>query len=214
MKTDDLLDVLAADLTPASAWTVQARFLAGAGVAVAVALALVLFWLKLRPDLAVAVGGATFWMKAAYTAALSVAGFWCAERLARPEGSARGGVTVAALAVAVLVALGVAGLAVAPASERLALLMGNSWRRCPVSILALAVPGLVVGLLIMRRFAPTRLCLAGAATGLLAGGVAASAYGLHCPETAPAFVAIWYTLGIASSTGLGALIGPSALRWR
>ena len=119
-----------------------------------------------------------------------------------------------ALAVVSLAALGVAGLAAAPASERLALLMGDSWRRCPSSILALAVPGLAIGLLIMRRFAPTRLRSAGAATGLLAGGVAASAYGLHCPETAPAFVALWYTLGITASAGLGALIGPWALRWR
>ena len=214
MKTDDLLDVLTADLAPASARAVHARFLAGVGAAAAVALALVLFWLKLRPDLADAVGGPTFWMKTAYTAALAAGGFWCAERLARPATSARGGVTVATLAVAVLIALGLAGLFAAPASERAALLMGNSWRRCPVYILVLAVPGLAIGLLIMRRFAPTRLGWAGAATGLLAGGVAASAYGLHCPETAPAFVAIWYTLGVAASTGLGALAGPWALRWR
>lgn len=214
MKTDDLLDALAADLAPAPARAVHARLLAGAGAAVVIALALVLFGLKLRPDLAVAVGGPTFWMKAAYTAALSVAGFLCAERLARPTGSARWGAIVAALAVASLAALGVAGLATAPASDRLAQLMGDSWRRCPVSILALAAPGLAIGLLIMRRFAPTRLRLAGAATGLLAGGVAASAYGLHCPETAPAFVALWYTLGITASAGLGALIGPWALRWK
>ena len=214
MKTDDLLDALAADLAPAPARAVHARLLAGAGAAVVIALALVLFWLKLRPDLAVAVGGPTFWMKAAYTVALSLAGFLCAERLSRPATSARGGVTVAALAVAILAALGAAGLALAPSSERLTLMMGDSWRRCPVSILALAVPGLAIGLLIMRRFAPTRLRLAGAATGLLAGGVAASAYGLHCPETAPAFVALWYTLGITASAGLGALIGPWALRWR
>jgi hypothetical protein len=65
----------------------------------------------------------------------------------------------------------------------------------------------------MRRFAPTRPTLAGAAAGLLSGGLAATVYGLHCQETAIPFVAIFYTLGIVLSTAAGAIIGSRVLRW-
>ena len=54
---------------------------------------------------------------------------------------------------------------------------------------------------------------AGAAAGLVSAGLATTLYGLHCPEYAAAFVALWYSLGIALSVGAGALIGKVAFRW-
>ena len=65
----------------------------------------------------------------------------------------------------------------------------------------------------LRRLAPTRLAMAGAAAGLLAGAVGATVYGLYCEETAAAFVVTWYTLGIAVCATAGALLGPRLLRW-
>jgi hypothetical protein len=47
----------------------------------------------------------------------------------------------------------------------------------------------------------------------LAGGVGATVYGLYCQETAAAFVATWYTLGVAACAAVGALLGPRILRW-
>ena len=41
----------------------------------------------------------------------------------------------------------------------------------------------------------------------------ALAYSVSCDELSPAFVAVWYTLGITLSGGLGALLGPRVLRW-
>jgi hypothetical protein len=100
-----------------------------------------------------------------------------------------------------------------PPDQMRAALMGSSWDKCPWRILVLALPGLAVLLWTMRRFAPTRPALAGAAAGLLAGGVAATVYGLHCQEIAAPFVALWYSLGVILSTGLGAIIGSRALPW-
>lgn len=214
METDRLIDTLADDLRAAPPGRLTRRVL---GVALAgglAALALVATWLGFRPDLATAVGGPTFWMKAGYAAVLGAAGFWCVERLSRPAGSARRGLLLAAAVVTALAALGVVNLMAAEPAERLAVWLGRSWRRCPTNILILAGPALVLTLLVMRRFAPTRLRLAGAGAGLFAGGLAATAYGLHCPETAPAFVATWYSLGILLTAGVGALVGPWALRWR
>ena len=119
---------------------------------------------------------------------------------------------VAAVAVVAVIAAG--RLMVAPADERMALWMGHSWRICPTYILALSLPTLALALVVMRRFAPTRLRLSGAAAGLFAGGVGAAVYGLHCTETGPPFLATWYSLGVALSAATGALVGPGALRWR
>ena len=38
-------------------------------------------------------------------------------------------------------------------------------------------------------------------------------YALSCTELSPAFVAIWYSLGIALAGALGAVLGPRILRW-
>ena len=214
METDRLIESLAADLKPVSSRAVSRRMavmaLAGGGMALAVVLA----WLGPRHDLAAAVTGPMFWMKAVYAAVLGLAGFWCAERLARPAGSPGRGAALAFAAVAAIGMLGVATLMAADPSERAAIWLGHSWRRCPVNVLALSLPTLGFALWAMRRFAPTRLRLAGAAAGLFAGGVGATAYGLHCTETSPMFLATWYSLGVALSVGLGALLGPWVLRWR
>ena len=65
----------------------------------------------------------------------------------------------------------------------------------------------------MKGLAPTRLALAGAGAGLLAGALGALVYALHCPELAASFLAVWYVLGIAIPALAGALLGPRVLRW-
>jgi hypothetical protein len=100
-----------------------------------------------------------------------------------------------------------------PAGAREAMVMGASAWRCAVAILALALPGLVAAFAVLRRLAPTRLRLAGAAAGLFAGASGALAYGVYCQELSPAFVATWYVLGIALAAGVGCAAGRRALRW-
>ena len=53
----------------------------------------------------------------------------------------------------------------------------------------------------------------GFAAGIFAGAIGALGYSLACPEASMAFVAVWYTLGIALTGAAGALVGPWALRW-
>jgi hypothetical protein len=178
------------------------------------ALALVFIRFGVRPDLAAATSTGSFWMKLAYGLAIAGAGLVALERLSRPVGSGRRGLVLAALAFLVLGAFGVAQIASTGADQRMAIWLGRSWRVCPTNVLMLALPMLALGLLVLRGLAPTRPMLAGAATGLFAGGVAMVAYGLHCPETEPAFVATWYTLGALLPTALGAVLGPLVLRWR
>lgn len=213
MKTDDLIAALALDVpaTPPrmvdrdlALWMIPSGLLALGGV---------VFWLGLRPDLSVAVMGPTFWAKTAYTLALGVAGFWLLGRAGRPGSSARGPLI---LLVAILILVGVLAvveLVLMPGGDRMSAIMGQSWRVCAGNILVLSAASAPFVFFAARRFAPTRPMFAGSATGLLTAGLAATLYGLHCPEHTAAFVAIWYTLGMALSAFGGALIGRVAFRW-
>ena len=212
MKTQDLIEALALDAGPAP--TVSSRLGSAAGLGMVVALPLMAIWLGLRPDLSDAMGTMMFWTKTTYTAILSLAGFWCVEQLSRPLGSARRGVALGVSIVAVLLVAGLWQFMSAAPAEQMPILMGRSWTRCPRNVLVLALPILAATLWVVRGMAPTRLASAGAAAGLFAGGLAATVYGLHCPEHTMAFIAVWYSLGVGLVVALGATVGPWALRWR
>jgi hypothetical protein len=213
VQTPEFIDLLADDVPtvpPAAPQRRLALVALGGGVA---ALVLVLLWLKLRPDLAQAMSSGFFWIKAAYTAALAVVGFWATERMARPEVRARSA-ALAGLAIFIAFAVG-AVLQFAPlnGATRLAALKGVSWQVCSLNIVILAVPTTVLCLAVLRRLAPTRPFAAGFAAGTFAGALAATVYGLHCPEATFVFVSLWYSLGVAVSGLLGGLAATVALRW-
>jgi hypothetical protein len=64
-----------------------------------------------------------------------------------------------------------------------------------------------------RWTAPTDLVRAGVLAGLVAGGVSAAGYALHCTDDSLPFVALRYGGTIALCTIAGALLGPRLLRW-
>lgn len=213
MRTDDLIDALASDAGRAQR-PPQRRLALVAGLGALAALVLVLAWLRTRPDLMPAMRGGMFWMKAAYTAALGVAGYLAIERLARPGGSGRRGWFLGGAVLGLFALLGVVQAMMSPDIQMaLRMLRGHSWNVCSRNILTLSLPMLALGLWTVRGMAPTRPVLAGFATGLFSGGVAATVYGLHCPEHTFTFVALWYSLGVLLTAALGALIGRWALRW-
>ena len=213
MRTDDLVSLLAKDAQPVSKGAVPLRLTLFGALGVVAAFVIMVLWLGIRPDLAEAARGFPFWMKAAYTAGLAVAGFALIERLARPGGAGRVGLILLGLVVLAIVALAVMQLSSTPADGMSAALLGSTWTQCPWRILILSAPGLVALLIAVRRFAPSNPWRAGAAAGLLAGGLGATVYGLFCQESAAPFVAIWYSLGISLSGLLGALLGSRLLRW-
>ena len=214
MRTDELIERLAAEPATGVADGVPARLGAAAAFGAVGAAVLMLIWLHPRPDLAQAVGQAHFWLKMTYSLVLALAGYLMIERMARPAGDGRRGLVLGLAALAILGLLGGYQLIAAAPDQRMPIWLGASWRHCPYDILVLSGPMLVAALLAVRAGAPTRLVPAGAATGLFCGGVAMAVYCLHCPETEPAFIATWYSLGAVFTTALGAVLGPLVLRWR
>lgn len=214
MRTDDLIAQLAAETSVVRPHTIERKVALNLMLGGAAAVVLLITLLGFRPDMGVAVGTASFWMKFGFTAVVAALGVAATCRLARPGATLLPAFWVAAVmpfaTVAAMATFEI--LAVAPV-DRVAVWLGGSWKTCPVWILVISTPVLLAVTLSMRRFAPTRPVLTGMVLGMTAGGVGATVYGLHCQENAAAFLATWYVLGIAIVGAIGAAIGPRVLRW-
>lgn len=213
MKTDELVALLARNAGALETGAAGRRFSRLVAWGLPATALLVLLVLGVRPDFAIAVPQPMFWLKLAFPAAIAVLSVRALQLLATP-GAGLGGVPgLMALLVAVLWLWAGSVLAEAEPFERRALILGESWQFCLVSVCALSIPVLAAALWTMRQSAPTRPALAGATAGLLAGGVGASAYALHCTEMSMPFLAVWYVLGMLAAAAAGASLGPRMLRW-
>ena len=213
MRTDDLIATLSRDVPAVPRHAFGRRIALGMGLGGVATLLLIVATIGVRPDLGAAMRGFPFWMKWAYTASLGLVAVAATMRLARPEGARAPLIWAMAVPVLLLAGIGIAELAHTPPADWVRMWLGASWQYCPWLVLLLALP-IFAGLLwSFRRFAPTRLRLAGAAAGLAAGAWSATLYCLHCPEVSALFVLTWYSLGIGLAAGLGALAGPRLLRW-
>ena len=215
MRTDELIAVLAGHAAPTPPGRARQRLVAACAVGLLGA-ALLVFGSHILPakhDFATVMQTAPFWMKPAYTAWLAVGAFMLVDSAGRPGAKPGAGRMVMGAALAAIVVLAAINLALTEPALRMHAVMGLSARFCPIAIVVSAIPAFVVVMLALRAMAPTRLTRAGLAAGLLAGGVGATVYALWCRETTAAFVAVWYTLGVFTCGGIGALLGPLLLRW-
>ncbi len=211
MKTDALIELLARDAGPAPRALAARRLspAAAAGLLVSAAIAIALFGAIPAALYATAVP----WTKMAYAGALALAAGWLTARLSRPAAPITQPRRATLLVLVAMAVVGAVSLVSAPAGTRMDVVLGASWSTCPWSVLALSLPALAAALWAVRGLAPTRPRAAGFAAGLLAGSVGAFGYSLSCPEASPAFVAVWYTLGIVFTGAVGAALGPRVLRW-
>lgn len=213
MKTEELIAMLARGAEAAEPHALQRRYVTALGWGAFGTTLLMAILLGVRPDLAEASRLPMFWVKLAFPAALLAGAFVAVLRLSRP--GVRLGRVPAAIAVPVLAMwlfAAIVLLGTAPA-ERLKLVIGDTWAYCPFIIAALSVPLFGALLWAMKGLAPTRLALAGASAGLLAGAGGAFIYALHCTEMEAPFLAVWYLLGMLIPTAAGAMLGPRLLRW-
>jgi hypothetical protein len=212
MRTADLIELLARDVRTTPPGVVSRRLLAALVAGGLVTFAIVALGLRCQP-LLIAAQQPWFWMKAGYTGLLTAAGAVLVKRLSVPGARLGAAPIVAALVILAMLAVAAGEILSVPPAGRVALWLGHTWKVCSPLILLLALPIQACLAVAIRGLAPTRPALAGAAAGFVAGALAATLYGLHCPEQAAAFVATWYTLGIAAATALGALTGKRLLRW-
>lgn len=211
MKTETLVDLLAREAGPAPRALVPRRLLPATIGGLMVSTAAAVAWLGVIPLSMFAT--VVPWMKIAYAGALALAAGQLTARLSRPAAPYRQAQYAALLVMGLMAAIGALWLWSMPPDARDEAVLGASWSSCSWRVLVLSLPALGGALWAVRGLAPTRLRAAGFAAGLLAGALGAIGYSLACPEASPAFVALWYTIGIVLTGAVGAALGPRVLRW-
>jgi hypothetical protein len=213
VKTEDLISLLSTGVEAVDARLPARRYLLALAGGTLIALVIALGLFRPNPALWHEPSQLLFWVRETYCLVLGVLGFIVVVRLARPGlglGLAPAGIPLAVIAMWTLAGLALVG---APARQRVELIFGHTAAVCPVLIALVAAPLFIAFIWAVRGLAPTRLRLAGAASGFAAGAIGALVYSLHCPELAAPFLGIWYLLGMLIPASLGACLGPRLLRW-
>lgn len=212
MKTEDLIGALVADTETRSApigITLTAAALSGAiGSAL-------LFWSLLgpRPDIATALTSPRFLLKFVECAGLAATAGMLASAMLRPTADRRiGRMGVVASALVVVAGVVVEALLV-PTAEWGTRLVGTNWYHCLALIPLLALPALAMLLVAARHGASLEPGRTGAIVGVIAGAIGAFFYAANCTDDSPFFVITWYTLAIAATALIGAVMGRRLLKW-
>lgn len=213
MKTRDLVARLASDVSPVDRSTVP-RLLNRAlmhGLAGSALLLVALY--GVRCDMPTLILTTMFWVRLAFPLAIIATAMKLAARLGRPGAPLRLAWFAVALPIATMLLAGGSVLLATPPGYRLQLMLGTTWRTTTASVVLLSLPSLAAMICAMKQLVPTRLALAGAGAGLLAGAQGLLVYSLYCPEMAVPFWGVWYVLAIVTTTAVGAAIAPPCLRW-
>jgi hypothetical protein len=213
MRTDDLIAMLSTNVEAVDRRQVL-RTLAGAialGALVAVSAALIA--LGGRTDVGGKEALGFIAIKVIFAMTVAALAFFYLIGSARPGGRRRGSVALVLLPFVAIVGLAAISLANAPAVHWQTMLMDDEWLECLLSIPVIAIVPFALVIWATRQAAPTHLRRAGALAGLVAGGLSAAGYALHCTADSLPFVAVWYSGTILLCTLAGALLGPRLLRW-
>lgn len=213
MKTEDLVDVLSTRIEPVNhrmvGWTMGIAL----ATAAVVALGLMFVGLGIRADLIAGRALAFLLLKLAFTVGVVGSSSVYLMRLARPGGERRTSSIRAMMPFAAIALLAAISLGLAPSSHWDEMVLGDQWFECLLSIPIIAIVPFAIIVAAMRKAAPTNLARAGAFAGLIAGGVSAMAYALHCTDDSLPFIAVWYGGTIVLCTLTGTALGPRLLRW-
>ncbi|MBX9647425.1 MAG: DUF1109 domain-containing protein [Xanthobacteraceae bacterium] len=213
MKTDDLVALLSTNPEPVDRGLVVRTLLVALGAGSILSLGITIFGLGVRQDIMIS-GALSFVVaKVSFAVGIFSLAFIYLAKLARPGGERKPRSYLVAVPFLVIVALAVISLGLAPSSHWNKMIVGDEWLECLVSIPVVAILPFAVSIWAVRKAAPTNLVRAGAFAGLVAGGVSAMAYALHCTDDSLPFVAVWYGGTIVLCTLAGAAMGPRLLRW-
>jgi hypothetical protein len=213
MKTDELVALLSTNPEPVDRGLVRRTLYVALAAGLIVSLGLAVVGLGIRSDLTMA--GALIFLVAKLCFAVGIVSLALIylTRLARPGGERKAPYFRVAMPFLVIVVLAAISLVLAPSSHWDKMIVGDQWLECLLSIPIMAIVPFATIIWAVRRAAPTNLVRTGTFVGLVAGGVSAIAYALHCTDDSLPFVAVWYGGTIVLCTLAGAALGPRLLRW-
>ncbi|WAC72579.1 DUF1109 domain-containing protein [Roseateles sp. SL47] len=214
MKTQDLILHLVRDSRPVDRHAVSRQLNQAliVGLSGGALLLVVLFGFSSEmPDLLLT---ADFWLRLLFPLVVIVSAMQLLDRLARPGAAWRQAWLVTLLPIVAMVLGATAFLLATPPQLRLTLFPTEArWTSIVADIVLLSLPSLAATLHAMRQLAPTRLSLAGAGGGLLAGAQGALIYMLYGPDMPLPSWGLLHGGAIFMTTALGAALGPRYLRW-
>jgi hypothetical protein len=213
MKTDDLIALLSTNPEPVDRRLVARTLYVALAAGAIVSLGLALVGLGVRSDLMTARALIFLVVKLSFAVGIVILALIYLTRLARPGGERRTSSMLVAMPFLVIVVVAAISLGFAPSSHWDKMIVGDQWLECLVSIPIIAIVPFAISIWAVRQAAPTNLARTGAVAGLIAGGVSAVAYALHCTDDSLPFVAVWYGGAIVLCTLAGAILGPRLLRW-
>lgn len=213
MKTDDLIKVLSTNVEPVDRWQVAREIVSVVVIGTATAVGAALLISGLRTDLGNVHAVAFLALKLALAVSIVVIGSIYLLKFSRPGAHATTNVAAARLPIVAITALAVISLMLVPLWHWHDMALGEGWLECLVSIPLIAIVPFALVVWVVRRMAPTNLMLTGALAGLVAGGMSATGYALHCTDDSLPFIALWYGGAIALCALAGAALGPRLLRW-
>jgi hypothetical protein len=213
MKTDDLVALLSTNPEPVDRRLVARTLYVALAAGAIVSLGLALVGLGVRSDLMTARALTFLVVKLSFAVGIVILALIYLTRLARPGGERRTSSMLVAMPFLVIVVVAAISLGFAPSSHWDKMIVGDQWLECLVSIPIIAIVPFAISIWAVRQAAPTNLARTGAVAGLIAGGVSAIAYALHCTDDSLPFVAVWYGGTIVLCTLAAAILGPRLLRW-
>jgi hypothetical protein len=213
MKTRDLVARLARDISPVERDVVPRLLNRALMLGLAGSTVLLVALYGVRSDMPDLILTTMFWVRLVFPLAIIAAAMKLAERLGRPGAPLKFAWFAVALPIVTMLLAAGGILMATPPGYRLQLMLGTTWRTTTASVMVLSFPSLTAMMHAMKQLAPTRLALAGAGAGLLAGAQGLLVYSLYCSEMAVPFWGVWYVLAIAITTAIGATIAPRCLRW-
>jgi hypothetical protein len=214
MKTDDLVALLSTNLEPVDRKALVRTLYVAIAAGSIVALGIAVIGLGVRADLLTNRALMFLAIKLAFAIGIVGLALLYLARLARPGGERKvSSPLLVAVPFLVIMVLAAISLGSAPPSHWERMIVGDEWLECLLSIPIIAIVPFAISIWAVRKAAPTNLARAGACAGLVAGGVSALAYALHCTDDSIPFIAIWYGGTIVLCTLAGAALGPRLLRW-
>jgi hypothetical protein len=213
MKTDELVALLSTNPEPVDRGLVRRTLYVALAAGLIVSLGLAVVGLGIRSDLTMAGALIFLVVKLCFAVGIVSLSLIYLTRLARPGGERKAPYFQVAMPFLVIVVLAAISLVLAPSSHWDKMIVGDQWLECLLSIPIIAIVPFATIIWAVRRAAPTNLVRTGTFVGLVAGGVSAIAYALHCTDDSLPFVAVWYGGTIVLCTLAGAALGPRLLRW-